>query len=337
MVNKINNSNTNINNIKIVVPTPKPKRIYTRRQSSAKSGSEDLETAETRLSKLVNRSMPSGSQPNISIGGPTILTPQPQPQPYYNPIYQAQEEPFALRQEQPNLMNLAEDEVQPVAVAQLAADEIGSPDKKRLENDFRTTMKLIGKGDGPPIRAYSSSYDKPNIYRPAARNPLHFETDFESDYEIPVSVRASGKPRGRPVGSKNRPKPIEPSQSIYSSQTPPRSYATAAPTPYATMAPTSYATMPPTLSAMASPQRKTQSSLSHLIQNSRETPGTPSQKQKEIKLPQPITKRSSSVSAVSHLVGQSNLRTLGDERMAGRPPKAAPPQKEILFGWKKEF
>lgn len=71
MTDKIKNTNTNINNIKIVVPTSKPRRKYT----SKTGGKGGLDGATQRLSTLQNRATSSGVQPNISVGGPTIMFP----------------------------------------------------------------------------------------------------------------------------------------------------------------------------------------------------------------------------------------------------------------------
>lgn len=71
MVDKIKNTNTNINNIKIVVPTSKPRRKYT----SKTGGKGGLDGATQRLSTLQNRATSSGVAPNISVGGPTIMIP----------------------------------------------------------------------------------------------------------------------------------------------------------------------------------------------------------------------------------------------------------------------
>lgn len=71
MVDKINN--TNINNIKIVVPTSKPRRKYT--SKTGRGGGGGLDGATQRLSTLQNRASSSGVQPNISVGGPTIMFP----------------------------------------------------------------------------------------------------------------------------------------------------------------------------------------------------------------------------------------------------------------------
>lgn len=71
MVDKINN--TNINNIKIVVPTTKPRRKYT--SKTRERGGGGLDGASQRLSTLQNRASSSGVQPNISVGGPTIMIP----------------------------------------------------------------------------------------------------------------------------------------------------------------------------------------------------------------------------------------------------------------------
>lgn len=67
MIDKIKNSNTNINNIRIVLPSSK---------ATSKPRSEGLEDASKRLSGLQNKASSSGVQPNISVGGPTIMFPE---------------------------------------------------------------------------------------------------------------------------------------------------------------------------------------------------------------------------------------------------------------------
>lgn len=72
MVDKINNNN--INNIRIVVPTT-PRKKYKKNPKVTAS------TAQKNLNTLQNRTTSSGVQPNISVGGPTIMFPPNQQQP----------------------------------------------------------------------------------------------------------------------------------------------------------------------------------------------------------------------------------------------------------------
>lgn len=213
MVNKINNSNTNINNIKIVVPTPKPKRIYTRRQSSAKSGSEDLESAESKLSKLVNRSMPSGVQPNISVGGHTIMFPSQTPvAPQVSPLRPPS--PFDAQPRDDNLMSLAQQEIYPKQESTMFNKQenplydLRDPQIKDSRLVLSSSEFDTKKEPYNPKRQYSNNLHNfsDKEIQAARKEILGYETDV-SQSGASVSIR---KPRGRPVGSKNKPKvPIQ--------------------------------------------------------------------------------------------------------------------------------